>query len=568
MNAIRGLGLLFQLRLRLLLRRGLRTYSKNARVAAPIRLLLAALVAVWLVFALAAPIATWLLTSANGSQGRLFLTPVLSSGLSVVSVLIFFYGLLRLGMSLTSKSDLDLLLLTPLSPRVVMSEKVLTVSLTFSALLSLGLPGLIGVDRALHLGPPFIVVGIVTMLLVPIVPVSAALLVALAVLKWFPASSARSIMAVLGTTIAALIYIGSQLLFTPPAIGQTPGAPPSLPNAVPTTWPGHALAAAGLGQPGLALLYLAGSLALAAGLCGLSVTLASYLFVTGGATYQEVRRRHPSSGRNWLSAVAPERHKTRPLPPGIAAVATIAATPFSALVIKDWLSLRRDPQRLAQLAYPLVIVGFYAYRLFMGGSTAFAGSGQRVGGETLYGMLTFTTILLVSSIAPTTVNREGRSLYLLALAPVSSRRILLAKWLSCGVPVAILVEAILLIGSIFIHLSPGRGIVAAFALLALVTALTGLNIMFNLIWPRLSSDGGRQQASVAASLVSMISEFVVGGIVFGLLIAGWALWSQLPWGAVGVTVALFFVAALITAVSATVGSRVFASLLTGERVLG
>jgi hypothetical protein len=177
-------------------------------------------------------------------------------------------------------------------------------------------------------------------------------------------------------------------------------------------------------------------------------------------------------------------------------------------------------------------------------------------------MLTFTSILVLTSIAPPIVNREGRSLYLLALSPLSAHAILLSKWVISVIPVLVIVEGLLTVGALILQIEPVRALVTALALVALVIALAGMVISINLIWPRLESDNPRRQASGVATTISLISEFIIGSFFCLLLILTFNLWSRLPLISLAAGLALLLLTGAITGTTSIVGPRLLQNLLT------
>src|SRR5205823_440173 len=85
---------------------------------------------------------------------------------------------------------------------------------------------------------------------------------------------------------------------------RTGFSPPLLPDALPTTWAGHALAAIVLGRPATGLVYFLATLSLATLLYGLAIGLSARMLATGSATYGEVRRRAATSHANHPSSMA------------------------------------------------------------------------------------------------------------------------------------------------------------------------------------------------------------------------------------------------------------------------
>jgi ABC transporter len=83
-------------------------------------------------------------------------------------------------------------------------------------------------------------------------------------------------------------------------------------------------------------------------------------------------------------------------------------------------------------------------------------------------------------------------LYLLALALLTARDILLAKWTFCVFPVLVLVEGLVVAGAVILRLPPGETLLGALAFASLVVALAGALLLVSLVWPRLDWDNPRR----------------------------------------------------------------------------
>src|SRR5207248_1034454 len=175
------------------------------------------------------------------------------------------------------------------------------------------------------------------------------------------------------------------------------------------------------------------------------------------------------------------------------------------LLGKEWRTLRRDPQVWAPLLYPLFIMGFWLYRTFsQGAATGTVATGRAallpsVG--LFYGTLTFVTYFLLTFLALPLINREGRSLYLLALAPLTARDIRRAKWAFCVLPALALVEGLVVAGAVILRMPPAEALLGALAFASLVVALAGALLLVSLVWPRLDWDNPRRRVSGTATLV-------------------------------------------------------------------
>ncbi|MGI8827907.1 MAG: putative ABC transporter permease subunit [Chloroflexota bacterium] len=547
----RDAWVLARLRFKLLTRSALSRYTRSSRLAAPFRLGLVLLFAFWALFIVALPLALLLTSSLHGEEGRHALTAWLSFAGSGIAVLVFFYAILTLVGTFTYRSDLKLLLMTPLSPRLVLASKLGGVSLGFSTLLVVAIPALIAAGTQLQLGVPFVIATVLCVLLLPVAPVSLATLAVLAVLRFIPPARARTATTVMGTLLGATVFIGQQLLLgSRRHLATRSLAPPHLPDALPSTWIGHVLALMGTGPVSQALVYGFGTLALDVVLFLLAIEAAARLFQTGAGSYQEVTRRKRShGGRTSMHPAAPGR------------VPSFRRPTWSPLVYKEWLLLRRDPQLLAAMAYPLIIIGFYFWRLV--GSNSGAGARGIFSGS-LYGILILAAVLLLNSVAPTVVNREGRSLYLLGLAPLSPLDILLSKWAISVVPPLLMVEALLVAGAALLRVPVANAILVALVLAGLTIALAGVSISINLIWPRFNAPNPRQ-GSKSAAFAGMGLEFVLAGIAFGLLHVAFALWNDRLGLALLAFLTLLVLLAGTAGLAGWAGSRLLGRLLTGDK---
>ncbi|HXT34179.1 MAG TPA: hypothetical protein VN837_01265 [Chloroflexota bacterium] len=520
----------------------------------------------------------------GGPIGRALLGPMLTFASSAASVALFLFAIPTVMAALTYKSDLKLLLLTPVSPRVLLAEKFGSIYCQLSAfVLLIGIPILLGIGRALNLGPGYGLVTILVLLLLPIAPLSLALMVLIAVLRWLPPRWARTLTAVLGTVFGLIGYIGTQLLTNGGGAGKTAHlrglfaqAPSAWWQSLPMTWPGQAMAAAAHGHAGTAITYLAGSAALAFGLAVTAILLAAHLFSTGWATYQEVgsRRKTQRSGERAaaLTLPGPLRLPASPGSAGTEVRTTGWATSaqegslplrlvWRSLWRKDWLGMRRDPQLLARLAYPLVIVGFGFYRTSskgVGGASA-----HGVGMVSVFITMSIYVFLLSNFVAPRLVNREGKSLYLLALAPVSSHDVLLVKWALGALPIAGLTAVFAIVGALLLHLAIWSALLSLGAFGSLAIAMVGALLTLSLIWPRLDWDNPSRQVSMQAALFGTVGGLIMcAGICALLAVAiGWS--SSHPTTALLAGVGIFVITLAVCWISLIVGSWAMKILLGG-----
>ncbi|MGI8554223.1 MAG: putative ABC transporter permease subunit [Dehalococcoidia bacterium] len=474
----------------------------------------------------------------SGSAGRSILAPLLTWASSWAGLLIFLFAVpLTLG-AFTIKSDLNLLLLTPLSPRLILAEKLAALYATLALpILVGGLLILSAIGSTLSLGLGYYLSAVPILVLLPVVPLSLAAVITALVLPWIPPARARTVTALLGALLGIGIYLSFQLLnggssgstrtaALQSSLAHTSG---SWWSNQPAAWPGAALAAAGLGQTGTALSYFVPMAILAAFLAVLAVILSAHLFASGWATYQEVgRRSRRTTARNPTPAVAIGNRQSaigaRPHPASRVPRAasrpkpeTRNPPPWWPLVGKEWRSFCRDPQIWTQLLYPFFIAGFSFYRTILRATSSSGGASITTTGL-YYGTLAFMTYLWTATLSLPLFNREGRSLRLLALLPLTTRQILLAKWMFCAAPGLIIVELLAGLSVPVLAVSPFTALLAAASFAGLIVALSGTLLLISLIWPRLDWDNPRRQVSTTASLVGGIGGLALVALVAGLLI--------------------------------------------------
>lgn len=576
---------LLRLRIRLLLRSGISGRggtAKKPRTRLPARYIVLVLAGGFLTYS----VESLLSGVVSAPLGKLLLAPLLISLSSITMLSLFLLAIPMVVGALTYDSDLRLLLMTPLSTRLIMAEKLLVSCGQFILILvTIGTIILVGVGRALGLGLAYDLTAVAILVLLPIIPVSLAFLIAVLVLRWVPPAWARTITTVFGGVLGLGAYIGSQLFFGRQGQNRTAdfrellsGTNDAWWSSLPTTWPGRALAEVGLGHLGLGLTYLVATLLLALLLAGVTVLLSSRLFATGWATYQEVgRRARPRSaavgtglGGSSLPievpvATFPARPDRRALPIDTSASMLSEGrgqiAPWWPLLGKEWRSLRRDPTVWSPLLFPFVVAGFVFYQFFTEMPDDAQAGDVTISTIVLCGVLSYIAFFLLLISAQPIINREGRALYLLALAPLRPAEILRAKWAFCALPVLAVVEVLLGVGTLFLHVPPARAGLAALTFVCLVVALTGGLLLINLIWPRLDWDNPRQQVSTMAMLVGAIGGLLLAAGTCLLLILSFVWSADHVFRSILATAGIFILTGLVIVVVERLAPRRLEMLL-------
>jgi ABC-2 type transport system permease protein len=532
---LRDLALLLRLRVRLLLRgeAGKRTGSQSRGRSLALRAVAIGAFAVFVSLSLA----DLLRNVVSGPVGRALLLPLLSWASSWGTIFLFLLSVPLVLGALTYNSDLRLLLLTPVSPRLIMAEKLVALAGGSSAILIvIGGIILVAVGEGLRLGAAFYVAGAFTLVLLPIAPVTLALILVIGVLRWVPPARARNIAAIIGAGLGITYYLAIQRINTGAArTGDIRAMLTRQQHAwwrsLPTSWPGQGLAAIAEGDYARGLAYLGGMTALTLLLASVAIVVSAHLFATGWATYQEVGRRGRTEARPAGASALPQvaaagseadprvagSGHARPQESSRPGVWT-SRLPWLALVDKEWRTLRRDPQIWAGLIYPLFIVGFGFYRTVSSASRAAPAEFSLFTIGWFYGTLGFMVYLMAAVLALPVVNREGKALYLLALSPLAPRDVVVAKWIFCAAPIALLAEGVVLLSAVLLDVTPPEVLIAALIYPVLVVALVGALLLVSLIWPKIDWDNPRRPTSATASIVGSLAGLAISGATTALLI--------------------------------------------------
>jgi hypothetical protein len=207
----------------------------------------------------------------------------------------------------------------------------------------------------------------------------------------------------------------------------------------------------------------------------------------------------------------------------------------------------------------LVVVAFGLYRALSQHTT----KGPRSDEITFYITLAFAAFFLNVFVASRLVNREGHSLYLLALAPPAPQAILLVKAAFCALPNLAIVEAVLVGGGTALHLAFWQVLVSACVFAMLIFAEAGGLILIGLIWPKLDWDNPSRQVSTQANLYGTLGALLLTAGVLVLLL--FTVTTTGPFPPAVYTVAIFAITTPILGAALIYAPRRFDALLAGER---
>ncbi len=440
-----------------------------------------------------------------------FLQAVPSVALFWAFFLLIFSSFSSVLSALYLSSDLDLLLVTPVPMRAVFIVKFFSgLFPQYAWLLTLLWPFLLGYGTGMEYGRGYILVTLLVLLFLPLFPAGLGTLLVMAVVRVIPARRARDVMSVLGGLLGVGVYVISQFVVeVAPYIANVQNLQtlqqldlPLLPSA----WAGRALIAAGEGDGLTMLVYVALFTLLSLIAFVGCVLLSERLYYIGWSNMavQNGRVRtvvQPSLTHtrqwHWLRANSWFR---------------FVPTPVRAIFFKDWRVFPRDLQNLQQLIFPLTLAGIWMIRLLLGSESAavvlsdsnevrLVATVQNVGS---IGIAFFLCLTLANTIAGAGISREGRTFWLLKLAPISAWHILLGKLCLAYLPFPTVGTFFLVLVAV-LQQTPFTAFLLSWTLLLLVglggTCITlGLGAMF----PRLDWENPQQQVTLVAGCLSFL----------------------------------------------------------------
>ena len=473
--------------------------------------------------------------------------PALVETAVFMGVLLFSFGVLLQALYLAG--DMDFLLSAPVPIRAVFVAKLLQAVLPALAFtLLFGMPVLYGLGAAggysLSYYPTVAVILVVTAL-------AAAGLSSLLVMSVVRVVPARRVAEVLGLVggLTSLLCSQANLLFrsaqpSQEQVSQGLGALATL-NAPwsPMAWAGQGLVAVGEGRwlSGITLTLL--TLGLAGVVLAVALTTAERLYYTGWARVQLGTRRKRS-----VRAKGSAQQQANPLAGAVDRLVRLVPASVRAIILKDSLVIRRDLRNVSRLLPSMVLGVVYTAALLRGGGDAPASRGtapawilQSLDNLLAFGSIgvaSFVGFSLLIGVGMMSFSQEGKQYWVLKTAPLSTARLLAAKYLVAYVPTLVLSWAFFLLPTLLKH---DELSLLAFGLLVLALCTAGgagIALALGVAGANLEWDDPRRMVSTTTgclgSLTSAFYMFVSLALFLGPPIAAGVLgWSETTGSLIG-----------------------------------
>lgn len=435
-----------------------------------------------------------------------FLLALPSLALFAALVLLILTSFTTLLTSLYLSGDTDMLLVAPVPMRAVFVVKFFGGLLVPYVLIFFLLgPALLGYGQGMGFGAAFFVSAVVVLALLPLLPAGLGALLVMAVVRVIPARRAREIVSVVGGLFGASWYILNQ--FAPQiaprlATVQTLDSLRQLDVPVlPSAWAGRALVAAGQGE-WLTLLVYGGLFA------GLSIAVFAGCLVLAERLYYAGWSNMATQGGRVRTKNKEQRIKAGERSFVLSSLFSVLPEQSRAIVYKDLRVFPRDLGNVQQLIFPLALAAIWTFQLIRGRSPATTGGGAEL--QRFFdilgpaGISFFICLSLSNALGGPSISREGKGFWLLRVAPISARRLLIGKLALAYLPFPLIGTLFVVVISILRHAAPVDFVRSLALVLLIGMGTTSISLGMGAAFPKFNWENPRRQMSVRAGCLAPI----------------------------------------------------------------
>jgi ABC-2 type transport system permease protein len=484
---------------------------------------------------------SWLLNFITSDKLRSYIgdpTPFLEAVPTIVlsvafgGIIITSFGVLLQALYLAN--DMEFLLSSPVPMRAVFLAKMLQAILPNIGLIMLfGLPVLYGLGISQNYSIIYYPVVILMMVLMAITAASLASLLVMVIVRIFPARRVAEVLAFIGAILSFVCGQSGQIFRFGANNSQTVDALYSLSriNApwFPLAWAGRSLIELGSRNwiaGGILLIFITGFSGV---IIIISMETAERLYYTGWATTQMSLRRRKTPR---VSSTPTTQRKIKPT-----WIGQLIPAPVRAIVVKDFIVIRRDIRNLSQLVTPLIFGVLYTFMLLRdSGGASQNGAPSKISVIIEYGntgIALFVGWMLLMRLALIAFSQEGKNYWLLKVSPINTQRLLAAKYLVAFLPSTALGWLFLVATGIFHPTSLFTTIYGLIVITLSFAGMSGVLLSFGVTGANLEWSDPRQMirgsAGCTGSLVGLVYIVMSGGLFYAPLLISQSLGvPQLP----------------------------------------
>ena len=454
--------------------------------------------------------------------------------LTIALMGLIFTGFNQAMRALFMSGDMERLMVAPVSPRAVMTAKLLSrLPGTVLILMLLTIPALIAFGVSAGMGPIYYAAGTLMLLIAPLFGLSVGALISMLLVRILPVQKLEEYMGaayiIIGLLIAVIIQIPNLMRDRSAAanaqsmemIQKKLDLFEGLP--LPSIWAGQGLAALGHGDFSRVLGGFSAYLLMTVGLFALTVLLANRLYLSGWMRIQG------AGGRTRGLEEAGGAFRGRSLD--------------STIALKDWLLRLRDSRQVATLFAQFavsVLVAFILLRPQGDSGLLQVMRSLNQGDDALWFLAAFSPGVVVSAVllyvgwatfmkaAITSLSLEGKSFYLLKSAPISPRQVFRSKARSVLIPYAALVTILLMAAWPLARFSLAWTPYAWLSLLIMGGGLLTFSTAMGFISPNLAWEDVRKMSTGRSRLYNIVGALLYALLGGALVIAPFTLAARTP----------------------------------------
>jgi ABC-2 type transport system permease protein len=449
--------------------------------------------------------------------------PVLIVSGAFIGTLLTSFGVLLQALYLAG--DMDFLLSTPVPIRAVFITKLLQAILpNFGLICLFALPVLYGLGLSSQYNFFYYPLVLFVMIALALAAAGASSLLVMFVVRVFPARRVAEVLGFLGAILSFMCSQSGQLAnmseIDPEQASQAISLVSRLDTAwSPLAWAGRGLVAIGREDwlTGIGLLCL--TLGIAGLTFGLALVTSERLYYTGWANMQSKSRKKKTT------------RQARPVPPARLETLSERFIPSAvrAILVKDYLVLRRDLRNMSQLVTPLIVGIIYTFMFLRSGSPPTPNNeelpswaAETIKNTAVYfnvGLALFVSWMLLARLAGMGFSQEGKSYWILKSSPLSVRKLMSAKFLVAYLPVLTLSWIFLLVITLVQRASTSTLLFTLPAVALCIAGNAGINLAFGIIGANFDwEDPRRMQRGSSGCLAALITMLYLPfslGLFFG-----------------------------------------------------
>ena len=448
--------------------------------------------------------------------------PVMLVSVSAAGILVTGFGVLLQALYLSG--DMDFLMSTPIPIRAVFIAKLVQALLpNFGIMCLFSLPILFGLGVSSGYQFLYYPLVIIVLVLITLAAASLASLLVMVAARYFPARRMAEVMGfIVGTFFLVFsqsarflnLDVNSQQVTNLLKLTDRFNQPWS-----PLAWAGRGLVDLGLGNWLPAAGLLAASLALTGCIFYIALSTSERLYYSGWSSLQNNRRKQK------IRASASERSAAAIQPGNL--LSGLIPAPVRAIMVKDLLVYRRDLRNMSQLLTPLILGVVYAIGLLRGGENQFTGRGEAptwfmnsINAVMVYAdvaLALFLGWMLAARLSGLGFSHEGKNYWMLKAAPISSRQLLTAKFLTGYLPSLLVCSVYVLILQILKGAGPLSAIISLVAVALALAGINGIYLAFGTRGAKLDWESPAQMGGAVGCLGTLAGMLFVP-VCFGLFI--------------------------------------------------